>query len=66
LVISKQTESRHLSASFAWLQNWTHVAAASQDLKDRFRKLAEQRREQLKVQEQQVKLQELINKFRQK
>jgi ProP effector len=39
---------------------------ANQDLKDRFRKQAEQRRIQLKVQEHQAKLQELVDKFRQK
>lgn len=39
---------------------------ANQDLKDRFRKLAEQRREQLKAQEHQAKLQDLVDKFRQK
>ena len=39
---------------------------ANQDLKDRFRKQAEQRREQLKAQEHQAKLQQLIDKVRQK
>ena len=39
---------------------------ANQDLKDRFRKQAEQRREQLKAQEHQAKLQQLVDKFRQK
>lgn len=39
---------------------------ANQDLKDRFRKQAEQRREQLKAQEHEVKLQQLVDKFRQK
>jgi len=39
---------------------------ANQDLKDRFRKLAEQRREQLKAQEHQAKLQDLVDKFRKK
>lgn len=39
---------------------------ANQDLKDRFRKLAEQRREQIKAQEHQAKLQQLADKFRQK
>ena len=39
---------------------------ANQDLKDRFRKQAEQRREQLKAQEHQAKLQQLVDKFGQK
>ena len=39
---------------------------ANQDLKDRFRKQAEQRREQLKAKEHQEKLQQLVEKFRQK
>lgn len=39
---------------------------ANQDLKDRFRKQAEQRREQLKAQEHQAKLQQLADKFGQK
>jgi ProP effector len=39
---------------------------ANQDLKDRFRKQAEQRREQLKAQEHQAKLQQLVDKFSQK
>ena len=39
---------------------------ANQDLKDRFRKQAEQRREQLKAQEHQAKLQHLVDKFGQK
>ena len=39
---------------------------ANQDLKDRFHKQAEQRREQLKAQEHQAKLQQLVDKFRQK
>lgn len=39
---------------------------ANQDLKDRFRKMAEQRREQLKALEHQARLQEFVDKFRQK
>jgi len=39
---------------------------ANQDLKDRFRKQAEQRREQLKAEEHQAKLQQLVDKFKQK
>ncbi len=39
---------------------------ATQDLRDRFRKQAEQRREQLKGQEHQAKLEQLVDKFRQK
>lgn len=39
---------------------------ATQDLKDRFRKQAEQRRERLKAEEHQAKLQLLVNKFNQK
>lgn len=39
---------------------------ANQDIKDRFRKQAEQRREQLKAEEHQVKLQQLVDKFTQK
>lgn len=39
---------------------------AKQDLKDRFRKQADQRREQLKAKEHQEKLQQLVDKFRQK
>lgn len=39
---------------------------ANQDLKHRFRKQAEQRREQLKAQEHQAKLQQLVDKFIQK
>jgi sRNA-binding protein len=44
----------------------TSQKQANQDLKDRFRKQAEQRREQLKAQEHQAKLQQLIDKVRQK
>jgi ProP effector len=39
---------------------------ATQDLRDRFRKQAEQRREQLKAQEHQAKLEQLVDKFKQK
>lgn len=39
---------------------------ANQDLKERFRKQAEQRREQLKAEEHQAKLHQLVDKFRQK
>jgi hypothetical protein len=39
---------------------------ANQDLKDRFRKQAEKRREQLKAREHQAKLEQLVDKFRQK
>lgn len=39
---------------------------ANQDLKERFRKQAEQRREQLKAEERQAKLNQLVDKFRQK
>ncbi len=39
---------------------------ANQDLKERFRRLADQRRERLKAEEHQVKLQLLVNKFNQK
>lgn len=39
---------------------------ANQELKDRFRKQAELRRERLKAQEHQEKLQKLVDKFRQK
>lgn len=42
------------------------LTQANQDLKDRFRKQAEQRREQLKAQEHQAKLQQLVDKFKQK
>jgi ProP effector len=39
---------------------------ANQDLRDRFRKQAEQRREHLKAQEHQAKLEQLVDKFKQK
>jgi ProP effector len=39
---------------------------ANQDLKDRFRKQADQRRERLKAEEHQAKLQLLVDKFNQK
>jgi ProP effector len=39
---------------------------ANQDLKDRFRKQADQRRERLKAEEHQARLQLLVNKFNQK
>lgn len=39
---------------------------ATQDLKERFRKQAEQRRERLKAEEHQAKLQMLVSKFNQK
>lgn len=39
---------------------------ANQDLKDRFRKQAKQRREQLKAQEHRAKLEQLVDKFKQK
>jgi ProP effector len=39
---------------------------ATQDLKDRFRKQADQRRERLKAEEHQARLQLLVNKFNQK
>jgi ProP effector len=39
---------------------------ATQNLRDRFRKQAEQRREQLKAQEHQAKLEQLVDKFNQK
>lgn len=39
---------------------------ASQDLKDRFRKQAEQRREQIKAEEHQAKLHQLVDKFKPK
>ncbi len=39
---------------------------ANQALKDRFRKLAEQRRKSLKAQEHQAKLKQLVDKFKQR
>lgn len=43
---------------------WEQQAQASQTIKGRFRKQAEQRREALKAQEHQARLQLLVNRFK--